>query len=117
AIEYPRIYYYSLFPNVLLSVHHDYVMLHTLWPLAVDRTLIHCYWLFNEKSLNNAAIDPAHGIRFLDMTNKEDWHMSERTQLGVVSRVYRPGPYSRRENCPAAFDAEVLRALGHTPEH
>jgi phenylpropionate dioxygenase-like ring-hydroxylating dioxygenase large terminal subunit len=116
AAEYPRIYYYSLFPNALLSVHHDYVMLHTLWPLAVDRTRIHCYWLFNDKSLNNPKCDPTDGIKFWDMTNKEDWHICEQSQLGVVSRVYTPGPYSKRENCSAAFDAEVLRSLGHAPE-
>ncbi len=95
AEEYPRIYYYSLMPNVLLSLHHDYVMLHTLWPQSTGRTLIHCYWLFNEKSLNNPAFDPQDGIRFWDMTNREDWHIlraepTRRRQPGIPARPLLP---------------------------
>ena len=30
--------YFVLFPNALVSLHPDYVMLHTLWPRAADRT-------------------------------------------------------------------------------
>jgi hypothetical protein len=30
----------------------------------------------------------------------------------VQSRVYRPGPYSKRESLSVAFDREYLRALG-----
>ena len=29
-----RVYYYAIFPNMLLSLHPDYVMFHTLWPEA-----------------------------------------------------------------------------------
>ena len=32
AAEHDRVYYYSIFPNFLLSLHPDYVMFHTLWP-------------------------------------------------------------------------------------
>ena len=28
-------YYYAVLPNLLLSLHPDYVMTHTLWPLAL----------------------------------------------------------------------------------
>jgi Rieske 2Fe-2S family protein len=48
------------------------------------------------------------------MTNREDWHVCELSQQGVSSRAYVPGPYSRRESISAAFDAEVLKALGRT---
>ena len=33
-----RVYYYAIFPNMLLSLHPDYMMVHTLWPIAPDRT-------------------------------------------------------------------------------
>jgi Rieske 2Fe-2S family protein len=111
-----RIYYYSLFPNTLLSLHHDYVMLHTLFPQAVDRTRVTCEWLFHPDSLDSARFTPEDGIAFWDMTNREDWHICEQSQLGVSSPAYRPGPYSARENLSAAFDHEVLRALGHSGE-
>ena len=27
-----RVYYYAIFPNMLLSLHPDYMLVHTLWP-------------------------------------------------------------------------------------
>ena len=38
--------YVNVFPNVLLSLHPDYVMMHRLMPLAADRTRIECTWAF-----------------------------------------------------------------------
>src|SRR5256885_5158490 len=37
-----RVYFYTIFPNLLLSLHPDYVMFHTLRPEAPDRTHITC---------------------------------------------------------------------------
>ena len=113
AEDLKRVYYYSLFPNMLLSLHHDYVMVHTLWPQSVNRTLITCEWLFHPDTLADPRWNIEDGVKFWDMTNKEDWHVCEQSQLGVTSTAYRPGPYSRRENISAAFDEEVLRRLGH----
>jgi Rieske 2Fe-2S family protein len=106
-----RVYYYVLFPNVLLSLHHDYVMCHRLFPLGPDRTRIECEWLFHPETAANAAFDPHDGIAFWDRTNREDWHVSELTMRGVRSTRYQPGPYSAREAMAAAFDREYLRAL------
>jgi len=108
-----RVYYYAIFPNMLLSLHPDYVMFHTLWPEAPDRTRIFCSWLFNPDSLRDPSCNPDDGIEFWDMTNRQDWHICEQSQLGVQSRAYRPGPYSKRESLSVQFDREVLRALDH----
>jgi Rieske 2Fe-2S family protein len=107
-----RVYYYSLFPNVLLSLHHDYVMAHTLWPEAPDRTRIECEWLFHPETASRPELDPDDGVRFWDLTNGQDWHVCELSQLGVSSRAYTPGPYSPREAISVAFDREWLRAMG-----
>jgi glycine betaine catabolism A len=106
-----RVYYYSLFPNMLLSLHPDYVMFHTLWPEGPGRTRITCEWLFNPETLRDESFDPDDGVKFWDMTNRQDWHICEESQRGVVSPAYRPGPYSPRESLSAAFDREVLKAL------
>jgi Rieske 2Fe-2S family protein len=108
-----RVYYYALFPNMLLSLHPDYVMFHTLWPEAPDRTRIFCSWLFHPDTLVNPECNPDDGIEFWDMTNRQDWHICEQSQLGVQSRAYQPGPYSKRESLSVQFDREVLKALGH----
>ncbi len=114
--ELRRVYYYAIFPNLLLSLHPDYVMYHTVWPEAPDRTRITCSWLFHPATPGDARFDPGGGIEFWDRTNREDWRICERSQLGVASRAYRPGPYSRRETLPAQFDRELLLALGHDRE-
>jgi Rieske 2Fe-2S family protein len=111
-----RVYYYSLFPNVLLSLHPDYVMYHTLWPKAPGETLVTCEWLFHPDTLKDPSYNPDDGVEFWDMTNRQDWHVCELSQAGVQSKRYTPGPYSRREGLSAAFDREVLGALGHQPE-
>jgi Rieske 2Fe-2S family protein len=107
-----RVYYYSIFPNMLLSLHPDYVMAHTIWPESPSRTRIICEWLFHPATLGDPALDPRDGIAFWDMTNRQDWHVCELSQLGISSSAYTPGPYSPRESLAAAFDREVLRAMG-----
>jgi Rieske 2Fe-2S family protein len=106
-----RVYYYSLFPNVLLSLHADYVMVHTLRPVSAARTLVSCEWLFAPGVLPE-NVDDAAG--FWDMTNRQDWHVSELTQLGVASRAYTPGPYAHAEGLLHAFDQHYLAMLGET---
>ena len=113
-----RVYYYSIFPNLLLSLHADYVMVHTLWPLAHDSTRVECEWLFHPDAEQDGGFNPNSGVAFWDETNRQDWHICELTQQGVSSRSYVPGPYSPRESISAAFDREVLNALapGKTAE-
>jgi Rieske 2Fe-2S family protein len=110
--DHRRVYYYALFPNMLLSLHPDYVMCHTLRPQSPGRTHVTCEWMFHPGTLADPAFDVDDGVKFWDMTNREDWEMCELSQLGVQSRVYRPGPYSKRESLSVAFDREYLRALG-----
>jgi Rieske 2Fe-2S family protein len=111
-----RVYYYSLFPNMLLSLHPDYVMYHTIWPKSPGATLVTCEWLFHPDTLTNPEFKPDDGVEFWDLTNRQDWHVCELSYAGVQSKSYTPGPYSRREGLSAAFDQEVLQALGHSPE-
>ncbi len=114
--DHDRVYYYSIMPNMLLSLHPDYVMFHVLWPLAPDRTKIFCHWLFNAETLADPTFDIEDGVKFWDMTNREDWHVCELSQQGISSSGYRPGPYSRRETISAAFDRDYLQGMGHEPK-
>src|SRR6266446_4528051 len=106
-----RVFYYSIFPNMLLSMHPEYVMVHRLWPQSPERTLIVCDWLFHPDAFNREDFKPVDAIDFWDMTNKQDWHVCELSQQGIASRAYVPGPYSSRESIPAAFDREYLRQM------
>ena len=106
-----RVFYYSIFPNMLLSMHPEYVMVHQLWPQSPERTLILCDWFFHPDAFTRKDFKPEDAIEFWDMTNKQDWHVCELSQQGVASRAYEPGPYSPRESIPAAWDREYLRQM------
>ncbi|MEY2489549.1 MAG: glycine betaine catabolism [Verrucomicrobiota bacterium] len=110
--DHDRVFYYSIFPNMLLSMHPDYVMVHQLWPQSPERTLILCDWFFHPEAFDRSDFHPDDAIAFWDMTNKQDWHVCELSQQGIASRAYTPGPYSPRESIPAAWDREYLRHVG-----
>lgn len=109
--DHQRVYYYSISPNLLLSLHPDYVMFHTIWPQSPKRSIIQCEWLFYPDAFGRANFHPEDGIEFWDMTNRQDWHMCELSQIGVSSRAYQPGPYSPREALPAAFDRRYMKLM------
>jgi glycine betaine catabolism A len=105
------VFYYSIFPNMLLSLHPDYVMVHQLRPQSPERTLIICDWLFNPEAFKRSDFEPDDAIEFWDMVNKQDWHVCELSQQGIASRAYEPGPYSARESIPAAWDRYYLQQM------
>jgi Rieske 2Fe-2S family protein len=107
-----RAYYYTIFPSLLLSLHPDYVMAHYCRPLAADRTEIVCAWLFDPSALAEPDFDPADVTEFWDLTNRQDWHVNELTQLGASSRAYSPGPYANAEGLLSAFDRHYLPIMG-----
>jgi Rieske 2Fe-2S family protein len=106
-----RVFYYSIFPNMLLSLHPDYVMVHQLLPQSPERTLIFCNWFFHPGAFEREDFNPHDAIEFWDMVNKQDWHVCELSQQGISSRAYEPGPYSSRESIPAAWDEYYLRQM------
>ena len=39
------VYYYSIFPNMLISAHPDYVMVHHIERISNDRSAVSCHFL------------------------------------------------------------------------
>jgi Rieske 2Fe-2S family protein len=99
--------YFALFPNALVSLHPDYVMLHTLWPRAADRTEVICEWFFEPETIARDDFDASDAVGFWDMVNRQDWHVCELTQKGVRTRGYTAGRYSAEEVDVHAFDLMV----------
>jgi Rieske 2Fe-2S family protein len=106
-----HVYYYALLPNLLLNLHPDYMLTFTLWPRAVDRTEIVCEWSFHPDEIAKPGFDPSGAIEFWDLTNRQDWELSDLAQRGIASRGYQPGPYSNREELLMALDRFVRRRL------
>jgi Rieske 2Fe-2S family protein len=102
-----KVYYFALFPNALVSLHPDYVMLHTLWPQAPGETYVTCEWFFEPATMERDDFDPSDAVGFWDMVNKQDWYVCELTQKGVGTRNYPAGRYSAEEVDVHAFDLMV----------
>ena len=98
-----RIDYLGLLPNMLVSLHPDYVMTHRLEPLAPDRTAVECQWLFAPEDVASEGFDPSFAVDFWDLTNRQDWAACEGVQRGLSSRGYHPGPFSTEEDAVTQF--------------
>ena len=112
AEQLRRVYYYSLFPSLFLTIQPDFVMATRIEPLAADRTKITAEFLFAPEAASRPGFDPSDGVELWDLTNRQDWRMCELALEGISSRVYRPGLYSADESLLAAFDQEYLRSIG-----
>jgi Rieske 2Fe-2S family protein len=101
----PRVVLYlGLLPNLLLSLHPDYVMTHRMTPLAPDRTQVECAWYFA-----SADVDPAYAVDFWDTTNRQDWSACESVQRGLSSPHFRPGPLAPNEDAVHELVTTIAR--------
>jgi glycine betaine catabolism A len=105
-----KVLYFAIFPNTLISLHPDYVMLHTLWPRGAGRTEVVCEWHFEPETIAREGFDPGDAVDFWDLVNRQDWHVCELTQLGIGSRGYTPGRYTAVEGTVHDFDRMVAEA-------
>jgi Rieske 2Fe-2S family protein len=105
-----RIEYLGLFPDLLISLHPDYLMTHRLLPLAPDRTMIECSWYFPGDD-----IDPTYAVEFWDLTNRQDWGACESVQRGLTSPHFKPGPFAPAEDAVHRFVGLIARAYLGAP--
>jgi len=112
ASEQTLVNYFVIYPNLLLTLHPDYMTTVTIWPQAPDRTRLVCEWHFHRDEIARPGFVYEDAVEFWDVTNREDWAISERSQQGISSRGYTPGPYSARESQLWEFDRFVLRFVG-----
>ena len=105
-----RIDYIGLLPNMLVSLHPDYVMTHRLTPIAAGRTAVECQWLFAPEAADHPRFDASFAVDFWDLTNRQDWAACESVQRGLSSRGYHQGPFSTEEDAVAQFVRLVARA-------
>ena len=99
-----RIYYYLVWPNLLVSLHPDYLLTHQVIPVEPGRSIIHCDWFFHPDTIARPDFDPSDAIDFWDLTNRQDWHVCELQQQGTASKAYTAGRYSNQEDSVHAFD-------------
>jgi glycine betaine catabolism A len=108
--------YLGLFPNLLLSLHPDYVMTHLVEPLAPDLSHVVCTWYFPPEAASRPGFDPSYAVEFWDRTNRQDWAACESVQRGMASPHFQPGPLAPAEDAVYHVVTMIARAyLGERP--
>jgi len=106
ATDARRIYYYILWPNLIVSVHPDYVLTHQAWPDGPERSHVTCELYVERAAVGRLEVSDA--LEFWDLTNRQDYHVVELQQRGTASRSWDAGRYSNQEAAVHAFDLMVM---------
>jgi Rieske 2Fe-2S family protein len=108
--------YLGLFPNLLLSLHPDYLMTHLVEPLGPALSHVVCTWYFPPEATERPGFDPSYAVEFWDRTNRQDWAACESVQRGMASPHFQPGPLAPAEDAVYHVVTMIARAyLGERP--
>ncbi|MBU2662589.1 aromatic ring-hydroxylating dioxygenase subunit alpha [Actinoplanes bogorensis] len=91
APEQDRRYYaVTIKPQVFVNLVPDHVIFHRMYPLAADRTIVECDWLFLPEVVASGA-DLTNSVELFDRVNRQDFEACERCQPSMSSRAYARG--------------------------
>ncbi|MFF7215763.1 aromatic ring-hydroxylating dioxygenase subunit alpha [Streptomyces sp. NPDC008238] len=85
-----RYYAITVKPQVFVNLVPDHVILHRMYPLAVDRTVVECDWLYLEEVVAEGR-DLSRSVELFDRVNRQDFEACERCQPAMSSRLYAKG--------------------------
>ena len=91
--EHDRRYYaITVNPQVFINLVPDHVIFHRMSPLAADRTVVECDWLFAPEVVAEGA-DVSRSVELFHRVNQQDFEACERCQPNMTSRVYERGGF------------------------
>ncbi|MEL7536735.1 MAG: aromatic ring-hydroxylating dioxygenase subunit alpha [Pseudomonadota bacterium] len=105
------VFYFSVFPNLLLTIAPDYALVHYVFPASVDRCTVTTQWLVSPAQAARADCDIDPALGFWDRTNHEDFALCETAQRGLAASGQLPGPYHGWENCVHDFDRWLVQRV------
>ncbi|GAA4225879.1 Rieske 2Fe-2S family protein [Streptosporangium album] len=85
-----RYYAITIKPQVFVNLVPDHVIIHRMFPLAVDRTVVECDWLFREDVVAEGR-DLGPSVELFHRVNAQDFEACERCQPAMSSRAYARG--------------------------
>jgi Rieske 2Fe-2S family protein len=85
-----RYYAVTIKPQVFVNLVPDHVILHRMFPLAADRTIVECDWLYLPSVIDSGR-DVSRSVELFDRVNRQDFAACERCQPGMSSRSYADG--------------------------
>ncbi|MCQ4079584.1 aromatic ring-hydroxylating dioxygenase subunit alpha [Streptomyces sp. RB6PN25] len=107
-----RYYAITIRPQVFVNLVPDHVILHRMYPVAADRTIVECDWLYL-KDVVARDEDISRSVELFHRVNTQDFAACERCQPAMGSRLYAGGGVLvPSEHHIAAFHEWVLDRLG-----
>lgn len=85
-----RYYAITVKPTVFINLVPDHVIVHRMFPLAADRTIVECDWLYS-KDVVATGKDVSRSVELFHRVNEQDFEACVRTQPAMSSRAYRDG--------------------------
>jgi Rieske 2Fe-2S family protein len=85
-----RYYAITIQPQVFINLVPDHVIFHRMYPVAADRTIVECDWLYLPGVVESGK-DVSRSVELFDRVNRQDFEACERTQPGMSSRLYAKG--------------------------
>ncbi|MGK4909006.1 aromatic ring-hydroxylating oxygenase subunit alpha [Streptomyces albus] len=85
-----RYYALTVRPQVFVNLVPDHVIWHRMFPMAADRTVVECDWLYAPDVVASGA-DLSPSVELFHRVNVQDFDACERTQPAMASRAYRQG--------------------------
>ncbi|MFF0015053.1 aromatic ring-hydroxylating dioxygenase subunit alpha [Streptomyces sp. NPDC005374] len=85
-----RYYAITVRPQVFVNLVPDHVIFHRMFPVAADRTVVECDWLYLPQVVESGK-DVSRSVELFDRVNRQDFDACERTQPGMSSRLYAKG--------------------------
>jgi Rieske 2Fe-2S family protein len=107
-----RYYAITVRPQVFINLVPDHVIFHRMYPVAVDRTVVECDWLYL-KHVVESGEDVSRSVELFDRVNRQDFEACERCQPAMSSRLYaKGGVLVPSEHHIGEFHAFVQERLG-----
>ncbi len=85
-----KYYAITVKPQVFINMVPDHVIFHRMFPMAPDRTVVECDWLYLPGVVESGR-DLGKSVELFDRVNRQDFDACERCQPAMSSRVYRDG--------------------------
>ncbi|MGC7101660.1 aromatic ring-hydroxylating oxygenase subunit alpha [Amycolatopsis lurida] len=85
-----RYYAITVNPQVFINLVPDHVIFHRMYPMAVDRTIVECDWLYPREVIDSGA-DLSRSVELFHRVNEQDFEACERCQPAMSSKAYAAG--------------------------
>jgi phenylpropionate dioxygenase-like ring-hydroxylating dioxygenase large terminal subunit len=111
-----RYYAITIKPTVFVNLVPDHIIFHRMYPLAPDRTIVECDWLYTADVVEQGR-DVSRSVELFHRVNEQDFDACERTQPAMSSRAYRNGGVLvPSEHHIAEFHEWVVSRIGAHPD-